>query len=202
MALHKQLRLKEWREGVSINRAADLLCPEAVDLYEREAFTLGSGDPVTIGPSKRAYAAAREIMETIEELLHAGELVLETLHPPDDPQGKYVQVSMDVLKAKGLRAFWNPRKLVIIDEESYFRLRRPVDNRPGKVSAERKALEWMESLVGKGPQDRPKSAYRAEAQKNFPGLTQRGFDNRVWPQATRDNENWTKPGPKLKKPKH
>lgn len=140
-------------------------------------------------------------METIEELLSSGELVFETLYPPDDPQGNYMQVSKDVLKAKGLSAFWDPRNLVIIDEKAYFRLRRPADNRSGKVNAERKALEWMESLVAKGPQDRPKSAYRVEAQKNSPGLTSRGFDYRVWPQATKDNANWAKPGPKSKKPK-
>ena len=45
-------------------------------------------------------------METIEGILHAGELVLEILYPPDDPQGSYVEVSMDVLNTKGLSAFW------------------------------------------------------------------------------------------------
>ena len=98
MGLHKRLRLKEWREGVNINRAAELLCPDAVALYHREAFKNG--------PSKKASTAYREIMETIEGILHAGELVLEILYPPDDPQGSYVEVSMDVLNTKGLSAFW------------------------------------------------------------------------------------------------
>ena len=70
--------------------------------------------------------------------------------------------------------------------------------RMGLISAEIKCREWLEQLMGGGgSSEKPKSAYLAEAQQKFPGLSQRSFGT-AWKQAISNtgNSQWSKPGRK------
>lgn len=103
----------EWKEGVTFDRAAEILFPELSSEVKATYRLLVIGDPRSEAMRKRAGEAAKKIIQGLTTILKSGQLELRQLHPSDDPQAKWTPVSQDVWKAKGLDHFWHPFNLVI-----------------------------------------------------------------------------------------
>ena len=103
----------EWKEGVTFDRAAEILFPElCAEVKATYVPLLVIGDSQLEAMRKRASKAAKKIFQGLNTILNSGQLELRQLHPPDDPQAKWTPLSWDVWKAKGLGHYWHPFELV------------------------------------------------------------------------------------------
>jgi hypothetical protein len=68
--------------------------------------------------------------------------------------------------------------------------------RRSSAKAERDCAEWLRSL-GRRPKEQPKTWYREEAYRRFPGLSLNGF-NRAWNRVT--PKSWRRPGASRRRP--
>ena len=119
----------EWREGVTPNRAAQILAPEAYADFKATYIPLiVIGDPESEGRRDRADAAGEKIMQALNTPLKDGQLELRQLYPPNEPGAKWTEISRDVLMAKGLQHFWDPGELVcepVGDKRALVRIFKP-----------------------------------------------------------------------------
>lgn len=89
----------EWQKGVTLNRTAELLGPDAWAVSKTYIPLVVLGDP----KSESRHFRALEALETLRKVLYSrlieSVLELRVLHPPGEPGAKWTSVSRDVLEA-------------------------------------------------------------------------------------------------------
>lgn len=101
----------EWKEGVTFDRAAEILFPELSSEVKANYGLFVIGDPRSEAMRKRASEAAKKITQGLTTILESRQLELRQLHPPNDPQAIWMPVSRDVWKANGLDHYFDSLKL-------------------------------------------------------------------------------------------
>ena len=98
--VHRRAEIDEWRNGVQLDRAAELLVRDSWMKF-KETYTplLVIGDPISERHHSEALVALKKVREALWSALTSRQLELRTLHPPDDPSAKWALVSPDVFRA-------------------------------------------------------------------------------------------------------
>jgi hypothetical protein len=91
--------MDEWRRGVNLSRAAELLAPDAWKEFNQTYIPLMIiGDPESEHRHSRALKARVIFQEAVVAPLRDGSLQLRTLHPQGDPQAQWKPLSPDVFE--------------------------------------------------------------------------------------------------------
>ncbi len=98
--VYRAADIDEWRRGVPLSRAAELLAPESWSLYRQNydhMFVIG--DPVREQRNHRASKARIDVKMCLISHFVDSALELRTLRPPGDPAAKWTSLSSDVVEA-------------------------------------------------------------------------------------------------------
>ena len=195
--------LPEWRGGVTLSRAAELLDPDTWSEFTgADALLKHETDPKTgqlVGlemkfPDKDALKA--RLWESILASVNAGRLELWALHPPGDPRARWEPFSHEVSDELTIENVNLHKSSVTFEGQQPIKVRlfRPDKDRwqaPGSMGAETACKKWLHQESQLGKPIRRKSDCMGKALKLFPGLSKRGF-GRAWDAVV--PQSWKKPG--------
>ncbi|MEM7442900.1 MAG: hypothetical protein AAF414_06180 [Pseudomonadota bacterium] len=212
LTFHWRHDLKNWREGMHIRRALELMFPTAFANYDRavsqQRKSRRSNDSATEGRPEEHHLIHWDLTEAFRR----GGLELLVLYPPG-PDAKFQPVSMDQRNSYRLTDFdiersmlrlhgldWCPAVVRFIGILGSDPSEQPGKRLKSPISHVQKVVDFLMAQAASGPKTMPKQGYFELAKELIPGLSKANF-HRGWEAFVKDHPEWGKAGrPKSNQP--